>query len=199
MDKWTRFRSGWVMLALLGTALACALPGQAETPTPVKKAATPTRTQPALIELIPSNTPTSPPPTDVPTATATPNQEPWRIPPMPGAVRLGTDHSTEIDKAITDVLSAAARELSIPAPYSFEVYDLINGTRFVDVTKYYDTLMTRAGLKKRQDDTGGNGNGTVIWDDPHDKSRRYGIKYYSATPSKQARMFVVYGNPKNPQ
>jgi len=188
---------GWVFLALLGTALACGLPVQpVKTPTQALVQVTATETEPAVIELVASATATALPPTDVPTDTPTPDKEPWRIAAMPGAIRLGTDQSPELDPKWAAIVDSAARSLSITQPYFFEIYDLRDGIRFADVRSYYDKQITQAGLNKIQDDMGGNGNGTVVWVDPQSKMHRFALKYYSATPTLQARMFIIYANPK---
>ena len=193
--KW--FRNAWGLLALLGAALACGLPLQpASTPTAAAKKAAPTQTELAVIELVASATPTLLPPTDVPTAVPTEDTQPWRIAPFPGAIRLGTDQSSELDPKWSAIIDSAVRELGLLKPTYFEIYDLRDGVRFADVRSYYDKHITPLGLNKIHDEMGGNGNGTAVWAEPHDNNHRYAIRYYSATPSLQARMFIIYANPR---
>ena len=197
MKKQVLIKIEWVFLALLGATLACSLPLQpSKTALPRITPPTATDTVPAVIELVPSDTPTLPPSTETPTAVPTQNPQPWRIPAMPGAIRLGNDQSTELDPQWKAIVDSAARGLSIPSPYFFEIYDLRDGIRFADVRTYYDNQISQIGMIKNTDDMGPNGNGTAVWLDPKNKSRRYVIKYYSANTQLQARMFIIYSNPQ---
>lgn len=139
-----------------------------------------------------------------PTATETPvveepeamMTESWRIPGYKGAILMAYDQTPNLDPGWNDVMDKQARNLAIPSPYYFEIYQLETGTKFGELRDYYNKIITGNGMTKALDTMDGSGIGVVTWIDPSKKTRKYLVQYIPGDSTTPPLYFIMYSNPK---
>jgi hypothetical protein len=155
----------------------------------------------AEVKISPTKTPEkedTPSETDTANNGNTSNQmtESWRIPPYQGASLMAYDQTPNLSASLTQGMDKQARNLAIPSPYYFEIYQLIAGTKFGDLRDYYNKIITANGMIKGLDTMDYQGIGVVTWIDHSDKTRKYLVQYIPANSSHPPLYFILYSNPK---
>ena len=196
------------MTVLFLTALACSVfPSPAATPTTVvvktpqvarvvtatrRPKATPTE-KPAPTEAAATKGPTG----DSTIGPQTAPTESWRIPPMKDAILLASDQTPDLDPNMVSTMDKQARNLAIPKPYYFEIYELPEGIKYTDVRDYYDGLITQNGMKKALDNTYDNGVSDASWIGTMVHNRKYLVQYFAINATNHTPlMFIIYSNPQ---
>ena len=201
------YKIGAAVMVVALSALACSILPSAEKPTPTAvvkhatatKAPAPTHPPKATPTDVPAVQDTEAAPTDapIPLDTAVPGpDESWRISPYKGATLSAYDQSPNLDPNWVSAMDKQARNLAIPKPYYFEVYDQPARTSFVNIRDYYDEQITQnGGMKKAQDYTGSNGIALASWVGTSVKNRKYLVQYFPADSKYPPMMFIMYSNP----
>ena len=198
-----------VLLALIFTTLACGSFPSAAKPVPTKPVKPPVATKAPLPTDVPQPDPTesaaptaepAPEQVDTPEATAAPvvegPGESWRIPPFKGATLLAYDQTANIDPNWVSLIDHQARNLAMPKPYYFEIYDLPMGTNYIAIRDYYNEQITQGAMKKAFDDMGSNGIAVATWVGTSVKNRKYLVQYMPAKDKYVPWMFIMYSNPQ---
>jgi hypothetical protein len=201
-----RNKMALVLMVLFLATLACSIfPSSAAVKTPTKvvkktmlatRVVNPTR----AVEVAPTDEPaaTEAPIMDEPTAepvVAGPSES-WRVTPMKGAQLVAFDQTPNLSPEWRTTMDKQARNLAIPKPYYFEIYDLPKQAKYVDVRDYYNDQITQNAMKKALDFVGDNGVGAVSWVGTIVHNRKYLVQYIPGDSQYVPMMFIIYSNPE---
>ena len=117
----------------------------------------------------------------------------WRIPPPPGAELVGDD--TSDDLALEEIVAARAKELAIPVPYFWEMYDLPEGTRYPEVRTHYNESMIEQMYKMASDKQWMNNIYTLTYLHETIKNSKNAVIFYAETNQYLPFVIVIYSNP----
>jgi hypothetical protein len=199
---------GMASLVLVFAALACSIFPSAVKPASTQAGKLPVATKVVLPTLAPKVTPTEmmevteEVPTDEPLSESTEvptvdaPTESWRVAPMDGATLLAYDQTPDLDPEWMSLIDRQARNLAMPKPYYFEIYDLPADSTYLQVRDYYNEQLTQNAMKKAFDDMGDNGVAVATWIGTAVKNRKYLVQYIPADSKYVPWMFILYSNPE---
>ena len=129
----------------------------------------------------------------VPTNTATPEVESWRIPPMPGAEFVANEKKS--DPQYDAVMSNQARNLAIPTPYYWDIYSIAAGTRYKAIKDYFVPAITQNGFTLGVDVQGADEIYLLTFIKKQSKAKIF-IQFNASTAQrKTAAILIFYSNP----
>lgn len=135
-------------------------------------------------------------PTDTPEPTATSTQiekEAWRINPMPDAQFITSEKIQ--DESWEKTMASQAANLAIPAPYFYDVWQLPDGTRYLNVRTYYNQDLVAKGYKLMRDEQGAGDVYLLVFAKTEIKSK-IAIQFQTSTSKRPCLVLILYSNPE---
>jgi hypothetical protein len=125
----------------------------------------------------------------LPTDTATPEMEAWRLPPMPGAEFVANEKKS--DPAYDSIMSAQATNLAVAQPYYWDLYSVEPLTRYKVIQAYFVPAITQMGFALSVDVQGNNEVYLMKFTKKQSKSQIY-VQYNGTTAQQKTPAILIF-------
>jgi len=125
----------------------------------------------------------------LPTATATPEMEAWRIPAMPDAQFVANEKKS--DPAYDSVMSGQATNLAVAQPYYWDIYTVAPLTRYKTIQAYFVPTITQMGFALSVD-MQGNGEVYLMKFTKKDSKSQIYVQYNATTAQQKTPAILIF-------
>ena len=125
----------------------------------------------------------------LPTDTATPEMEAWRIPPMPDAQFVANEKKS--DPAYDAMMSGQATNLAVAQPYYWDLYSIAPLTRYKTIQAYFVPAITQMGFALSVDVQGANEVYLMKFTKKSSKSQIY-VQYDGTTAQQKTPAILIF-------